>query len=95
MLHIDWKKGIESMLSFNPARLYFVLQEQSDEAHAVAKGRALTPSIKEFAGIANPTLIPRRELVAYLGERGYDNIKTYEKPVPDNKTMVGLIFANK
>jgi hypothetical protein len=90
--HIDWKKGIDSMLGFSPRRMYLVIQEQTRTGHAISKERVLAPSIEKFAQIANPCLVPRKELTDYLGQRNYQLLRTYEREVPDNKSMVGLVF---
>lgn len=90
--HIDWKQGLESMLNLEPYKLYFIIQEQKNDKHPVTKERKLPPTIEKFAKIANPHLVPKSELSAYLEERGYKSLKKYEKTVPDEKTMVGLIF---
>ena len=91
--HIEWKKGIESMLGFNPERLYLIIQEQESEGHAMTRTRDLPASIKMFSEIANPSLVLRDELTEYLGQRAYSLSETYECVVPDNKTMVGVVFT--
>ena len=90
--HVEYKKALASMLSLNPSRFYIIEQEQDTTQHAVAKGRKLTEAWKKYAEMANPQLIQRKELTGYLKEKGYVNIKVYEREVPDNKRMVGFVF---
>jgi hypothetical protein len=90
--HIEWKKGIESMVEFEPEKMYFIIQQQDNKCHAINIQRKLRPSIAEFAKIANPHLVLRQELVDYLEDKNYGLLDSYEKQVLDNKTMVGLVF---
>ena len=90
--HIEWRKGIESMVGFNPKRMYFVIQQQENQSRAINMQRKLQPSIEEFARIANPHLVPKQELVDHLRDNNYGLLGSYEKQVPDEKTMVGLVF---
>ncbi|NQV08370.1 class I SAM-dependent methyltransferase [Candidatus Woesearchaeota archaeon] len=90
--HIEWRKGINSMLGFNPSMIYLIIQEQENEDHVVTKERDLRPSIKKYAEIENPCLVPRQELTDYLRNRDYKLLKDYERQVPDQKSMIGLVF---
>lgn len=89
--HVEWRKAVDSMMEFHPSRMYFIIQEQDGE-NPVTEGRELAHSIAEFAKIARGRLVPKAELTDYLAGKGYNLLKTYEEPVPDAKTMVGLVF---
>lgn len=93
--HIEWKKGIDSMLKFSPSKMYFIIQEQETDKHPVAKGRKHPPSIEEFAKIAKPNPVPMEELVDYIEQSGYRLrlVKLYKRQVPDEKVMVGMVFG--
>jgi len=95
LMHVECEKALESMLSLNLPRLYIIEQEQDLSLPAVTKSRDLTPVWREFAKVANVKLIPRKDLINHMENKGYSMIKTYEKDVPDNKTMVGLVFERK
>ena len=90
--HVDWKLALDSMTRSAPARLYFVLQGNELGSSPLKTNRELAPSIAEFARRAKPSLVPPDELSVVLSGRGYRLIKKLEKPVPDAKTMVGLVF---
>jgi len=89
--HIDWRKGVKSMLGFNPSRLYFIIQEQNGDEHSFRK--ELPMSIKRFAETAAPCLVPKMDLIDYLRERNFDYLDGYRRGVPDDKVMVGLVFG--
>jgi hypothetical protein len=93
--HIEWHKGIESMLKLTPDRMYFIIQQQDMAKHAMTVERNLRPSIREFAKIANPHLVPRNELIEYLEKKDYMLLRSYDREVPDKKVMVGLVFEKR
>ena len=93
--HVEWKKALDSMSKLKPTRFYIIEQEQDPTQHFVTKSRKLSQAFQKYAEIANPQLIPRNELIDYLKEKGYSNVKIYERQVPDNKTMVGFVFEKR
>jgi len=88
------ERGLDSILRVSPYRSYFIIQEQ-ESGLAITKERELRSSIKTFSEIANAILVPRNKLIDYLETREYNLLKTYERSVPDKKTMVGLVFEKK
>ena len=46
-----------------------------------------------FADTARPTLLVIEELIDFLEQLDYRLQERYERAVPDNKTMVGMIFS--
>lgn len=92
LLHTDWRRSLENMIKLKPSSLYIIEQEQTSGS-AVTKERTLPASIQRYAELAVPELIPLRELAEFLDKKGYKLVYTTERAVPDNKVMVGLIFA--
>lgn len=91
MEHLDWRKGVESLVSFTPSKMYFIFQQQTSRQMVNLK-RKLLPSIKKFSEIAQPNLIVPEELISFLESKSYSLNKTYQKAVPDQKEMLGLVF---
>ncbi|MFC1752575.1 class I SAM-dependent methyltransferase [Thermoproteota archaeon] len=91
--HVEWRKAIDSMLSLNPTNLYTIIQEQKDGRHPVTLTRKLLPSIREFSEMTSGLLVPRDGLVEHMNGCDYNLLKTYERPVPDDKVMTGLVFG--
>jgi hypothetical protein len=92
--HIDWKKGVSSLVKLSPTWLYLIVQRNEAVPQMVTTSRELAPSIREFGRIASPTLVSERELTAVLGESSYTLYRRYEHAVPDNKTMLGLVYRS-
>ena len=90
--HVEWEKALESLLSLNPKRLYIIEQEQDITQHAVTKSRQLSEAWRRYAEVANPKLIKRQELTAFLQKEGYQVSEQYGRAVQDNKTMYGFVF---
>jgi hypothetical protein len=90
--HVDWKKSLDSLLTLHPEQFYIIEQEQDTSKPAVTRERDLPASIRSYSDFANPSLIPRNELIGRMKHLGYNLRKVYEKQVPDNKTMVGFVF---
>jgi hypothetical protein len=93
--HIDWKKGIASLVKLSPAWLHLIIQRNEAAPAMLTTARELAPSIREFGKIARPTLVSERELTSVLGESSYTLRARYEEPVPDNKTMLGLVYRGR
>jgi hypothetical protein len=90
--HIEWKKGIASLAGLAPTWLYLVIQRNDANPDVLTVKRDLAPSIRTFGEMASPGLVPESELTGLLAERGYPLHQRYERPVPDHKTMVGLVY---
>ena len=93
--HIDWHRGLVTLLSFQPENLYFIIQRNDPGSETINAKRDLAPSIQEFAKIATPTLVPQAHLLEYIEAHGYKLLKSFERVVPDQKTMIGLVAEKK
>ncbi len=94
--HVEWRKALDSMISTDPNRFYIIIQEQDYSRHAVTKSRDdLSPALQRYAQVANPKLVPRNELVDFLDNKGYSMLKIYEREVPNDKVMCGLVFQKR
>lgn len=93
--HVEWEKALDSMLDLSIPRFYIIEQEQDLSQHAITKRKDLPRAWKKYAEIANPQLVPRKDLIDYMKDKGYDMTKIYEKGVPDNKTMAGFVFERR
>lgn len=91
---IDWKKGIDNKVKLKPEVIYLIIQEQSKNVSTVTINVKSRESIRQFAQMAKPLLVPKVELKEYLKEQGYYQVKEYKIEVPNSKTMTGLIFKN-
>jgi SAM-dependent methyltransferase len=94
LLHIDWRKSLENMIKLTPL-FYIIEQEQEFSKPSITPGRKLPPSIQKYAKVEAVKLVPRKELTEFMKENDYKLIYTIEKPVPDNKKMVGLVYAKQ
>lgn len=92
LLHVDWKKSLENMLRLNPYSFYIIEQKQDLRKLSVTKRRKLPPSIKKYAEVEGVQLIPSEELTDFMKKKGYKLLYRIEKPVPDNKKMVGFVY---
>ncbi|HUP56517.1 MAG TPA: class I SAM-dependent methyltransferase [Bdellovibrionota bacterium] len=93
--HIDWQRGLQNLLSARPSRLFVIIQRNEEGAKTINTSRQLAPSIKKFSEVAKPRLIAASDLEAWLRDRAYTLIRSYESSVPDQKTMVGLVFHSQ
>jgi hypothetical protein len=89
--HIEWRKGVAALARLDPGWMYLVIQRNEAAPEALTAHRDLAPSIRAFGAMARPTLVPESELTAFLAEAGYAIHRRYERPVRDEKTMVGLL----
>lgn len=90
--HIDWRAGIAALAGLAISRLAFVIQRNDGEASMVVPRHDMPPTIRAFAETAHPGLVPEAEVTAALLERGYTLRQRWERPVPDEKVMVGLLY---
>ncbi|MFH1263470.1 MAG: hypothetical protein V1495_08545 [Pseudomonadota bacterium] len=91
--HIDWKKGLDTILGLKPSRIYLIEQGNLKIGHAVTKGRFLPPSVTEYVATVTPQLVPLEAVPDYLAQHPYRLSNVYERPVPDDGVMVGMVFA--
>jgi protein-L-isoaspartate O-methyltransferase len=91
--HVDWPKAVEAFAALGARWLAFVIQRNEGYPNMVATSRKLAPSIEAFAATAHPHLVPEADLTAHLYRHGYDLRRRFEQSVPDDKTMVGLMYA--
>lgn len=91
LLHVDWKSALRNMSRLTPL-FYIIEQEQDSEKPSITEGRQLPASIEKYSKVEAVKLVPRKELTSFMKENGYELIYTTEKPVQDNKVMVGLIY---
>ncbi len=91
--HIDWQRGLDSLLRLAPRFLYLVIQQNPAEiATAVTPFRTLPGSMRAFSE-THPQLRDPAEIAACLQLRGYTQTAAVPRPVADNKTMLGLLFT--
>lgn len=91
--HIDWQKGLDSLVSLEPRLLFLVVQRNpADMATAVSPSRRL-PGTMEVFSETHPELRDPLEITAHLRPRGYALLEERPRPVADNKTMLGLLYS--
>lgn len=90
--HVEWTRAIDSIVSLTPKIIYVVEQRNDRGGHAVTKSRELAPSIRTFAEVANPALVPESQLTEKLNGAGFVKMLHLERPVPDDKTLFGLVY---
>jgi len=90
--HIEWRKGIAALAGLDPGWMYLVIQRNDVAPEVLNVQRDLAPSIRQFHSIARPMPIAEPDLTAHLAASGYALERRYERSVPDEKTMVGLMY---
>ena len=91
--HIDWRKGIGSLIALSPKYLAFVIQRNEEVQSSFVTGtRDLPQSIRRFSEVATPTLLTERELTLHISNEGYERAEYCERGVADSKTMVGILY---
>lgn len=90
--HVEWTRAIDSIISLVPQKMYIVEQRNDRGGHAVTKSRELAPSIRTFAEVANPALVPEPLLTRKLQGLGFEKALHLERAVPDDKTLFGLVY---
>jgi hypothetical protein len=92
--HVEWRKALHSLVGLQPERIHLIVQRNPpDLGDAITPGRALPPSIARASERAHPTLVDPEAIGVFLGSRGYEPFGRFERPVPDEKTMIGLTFS--
>ena len=94
MEQIEWIKGVKTITENKPKYIYLIIQEQNEDTDTITINVKSRDSIRRFSEMVNPKLVPRNELVESLNKNNYILEKIYEQQVPNNKTMVGLVFIN-
>lgn len=89
---LEWEKAIKTIVEFNPKYIYLIIQEQNEGTETITVNVTSRDSIKRFSEMAQPKLVPREGLTGHLSRKNYKLNKVYEKQVPNNKVMVGLVF---
>lgn len=91
--HIDWRKGLDTLVALEPRYLFLVVQRNPpDMATAVSPSRRLPGTMQAFAE-THPELRDPLEITAHLRTYDYTQLEEWPRPVADNKTMLGLLFA--
>ncbi len=94
--HIDWQLGLRNIDGLKIKQLQIVIQRNPAELNqAIAPQRKLNASLQAFAKTAQPVLLADEELIDYLAQLGYECTERRERDVPDNKTMLGMVFSKK
>jgi len=90
--HIDWQGAIAAWTRLAPRWIALIIQRNEAEAMLLTARRVLTPTMARFREVARPHLIPEAALTAELARRGYPSHWRMEQPVPDDKTMIALLY---
>jgi hypothetical protein len=92
--HIDWRKGVEAIATLGPAACGIIIQQNpSGMTSAVTPGRRVPASIAAAVQMAQPQLVPHKELLGAFGARGYRCAITNAREVADGKRLVSTLFV--
>jgi hypothetical protein len=92
--HIDWRKGVEAIATLGPAACGIIIQENpSGMTSAVTPGRRVPASIAAAVKLAQPELVPQKELLCAFEIRGYRCANTCAREVADGKRLVSMLFV--
>jgi hypothetical protein len=92
--HIDWRKGVEAIARFDPAACGIIIQENPrGMTSAVTPGRRVPASIAAAFQIAQPELVPHKELLSAFEAGGYRCASTCAREVADGKRLVSTLFV--
>lgn len=90
--HIDWRKGLDTLVRLRPRYLFLVLQcNPAGLTTAVTPTRVLPGTMQVFAH-AHPSLVDKNEAATHLQRFGYALIEEWPRQVLDSKVMLGLLF---
>jgi hypothetical protein len=92
LLHVNWKKALESIIRLGVSFLYIIEQAQEGVFSMTSTPHVL-PSMCRFNEAVAPVLVSRDELVDFLGTRSFNVLWSTEREVPGNKSMIGLVFS--
>ncbi len=91
--HINWRRGLDTLAALDPRRLFLVVQRNpAAMATAVSPSRRLPGTMRVFSE-THPELRDPAQITAHLHARGYALEREWPRPVPDAKTMLGLLFT--
>jgi hypothetical protein len=91
--HIDWRKGVEAIAALGPPACGIIIQENpTGMTSAVTPGRRIPASIAAAVQMAQPELVPRKELLRAFEARGYRCAITNAREVADGKRLVSTLF---
>ena len=94
--HVEWQKALRSLAAFQPEIMHLVVQQNPpDLGTAITPGRTLPPSIARASEQAHPVLVEPDAIRSFLAGEGYVLVRRFERPVPDAKTMIGLMFSRQ
>jgi hypothetical protein len=88
--HVDWRKALASLARLRPERVAIVIQ-RNPEGRLPQRERPGT--MRMFGTELNPKFLDAGEVVAEFARCGFALRSQAERPVPDGKTMAGLLFA--
>jgi hypothetical protein len=93
--HIDWRRGVASLISLDPRFLFFVIQKNpAHMTEAVTPGRTPPGSMRIFKEV-HPRLMVQAELTDFLLAAGYTLVEQTPREVADGKVMMGLLYEFK
>jgi Methyltransferase domain len=91
--HIDWRRGVESLVRLGIERCFIVTQENPPRQESVlTPGREPIGTIRAFLSV-HPQLVDREELGEAFRARGYTCLGRQSVDVPDGKRMYGTVFG--
>lgn len=94
--HTDWRKTLTEMIRLQPERLVIVIQQNPTEmATMVTPHRELPGSLKACAEGEKPKLLEPSDLVAFLSDLGFVEVRRSMREVADGKAMIGLVFEEQ
>lgn len=92
--HVDWRRAIGQVVGLGVGRLLIVIQRNPESLETmVTPHRELPGSLKACQSGEKPHLLEEKELVAQLLTLGFTPTMREERPVPDGKSMIGLMFT--
>jgi SAM-dependent methyltransferase len=94
LLHMNWKKALENILSLGVSSLYIIEQSQQ-AAFSMTPTAQVLPSMQRYQEVASPVLVSPDDLSDFLGRKGIKRMWTTEHRVPGNKSMLGFIFSTE
>lgn len=94
--HTDWQRTLSEMIRLRPKRLIAVIQRNPSEmATMVTPHRELPGSLKACAAGEKPRLLEPSDLVAFLSDLGFIEVRRSGRDVADGKAMIGLVFEEQ
>ncbi len=92
--HIDWRRGLSSIVALRPERVFLVLQQNPpDQASALTLGNEPLGTMRVFGERARPRLLVPGEVAEFLAAHGFVPAATRQRAVADGKIMLGLALG--